>query len=49
VRRDCTNGAICAAVEVEARKAEHVVVRDLLLGGAEVVRHDVVGIWLVLD
>jgi hypothetical protein len=36
VRRDCTNGAICAAVEVEARKAEHVVVRDLLLGGAEV-------------
>jgi hypothetical protein len=35
----CTNSAISAAVEEQAGEAEHVIVSDLLLRDAEVVRH----------
>lgn len=37
--RWCTDGAIGAAVEEQAGEAKHVVVVDLLLRDAEVVRH----------
>lgn len=44
--RGCTNAAVCAAVEVEAGEAKHVIVSDSLLGDAEVVRHGGRGCWV---
>ena len=47
--RWCTDGAIGAAVEEQAGEAEHVVLVDLLLRDAEVVRHGGLGGSLLVD